>query len=164
MANITEYIELTVYSDTDIANMIAQLQAFINLLPINASLTTDQRKKLMAIKAGNKVFVENVLSESLVIGPNILPTYIDLSNLETSLQNYNKFNELESHLSNALQRLQDAKRIAGHQAYNQSTIIYNSIKIASDAGVPNAKAAYTKLKERFTASKAHLGRKPDLLP
>ena len=58
---------------------------------------------------------------------------------------------MESALKNALQRIADAKRIAGHEAYGQANVIYNAFRTANDSGIANAKASVDKLKPRYEA-------------
>lgn len=151
-------------SSQDFDDMKSNIKAFIELLPDGASLTDEQRMSYSAINVANKVFVENVLSESGTLGPDILPAFIKLSNLDLDLSLFRQLDDLESHLNNALQRTLDAKRIAGHEAYSQALAIYNAVKMASDAGIPNAKSAYAKLKVRFEAQGNSGGRTPAEIP
>ncbi len=159
MSNLSENRTNTVLTQQAYDEMKAAVQKFIDLLPPNTTLTDEQRLRFSAINVSNKVFAEDVLAESKIIGSDILPAFVDIDALEKDLVLFKQLDEQENALHNALQRLQDAKRIAGHEAYGQSTLIYNSIKMASDAGIPNAKAAYTKLKTRFDAQGSG-GRKP----
>ena len=151
MSNLSENRIDVVLAPADFQTMIDSIRAFVDLLPNGTSLTDEQRSRYMAINVANKVFSEDVLSESATLGSDILPAYVRLPALENDLVVFKQLDDLENQLNNALQRLQDAKRVAGHEAYSQSTVIYNAIKMASDVGIPNAKAAYTKLKVRFDA-------------
>ncbi len=163
MSNLSENRINGIISDPDLTTMRQNVQDFIDLLPKNTSLTDEQRSRFSSINVANKVFAEDVLEESSTLGTEILPAFIKLAELEADLKVFNQLDSLENALNNALQRLQDAKRIAGHEAFGQSTAIYNAVKLASDAGIPNAKAAYTKLKVRFDAQGKSGGRPPEEL-
>ena len=149
MSNLSENRIDIVLDPTDIQTMQDSINTFIDLLPTGTSLTDEQRYSYLSINVSNKVFSEDVVLESQTLGPDILPAYVDLNALKNDLEVFHQLDGFENLLNNALQRLQDAKRVAGHEAYHQSTVIYNAIKMASDVGIPNAKAAYTKLKSRF---------------
>ena len=151
MSNLSENRIDLVLDPSDIQVMQDSIDTFIDLIPTGTSLTDEQRSSYLAINVGNKVFSENILSESSTLGPDILPAYVKLDALKNDLDIFKQLDNLENRLNNAQQRLKDAKRVAGHEAYSQSTVIYNAIKMASDAGIPNAKAAFTKLKTRFGA-------------
>ena len=164
MSNLSENRINLVLSPTANANMTAGSQSILAELPPNTSLTDEQRLSFSAINVANKVFCEDVLSECQIIGSDIVPAYIDVHALENDLVFFKQLDDHENEILNVLQRIQDAKRIAGHEAYSASTVIYNAIKMASDAGIPNAKAAYTKLKVRFDAQGGNsAGRAPDQL-
>ena len=161
MSNLSENRLDLVLTPADYLTMSDAIRTFVDLLPGHTSLTDEQRLSYSAINVVNKVFCEDVLSESQVIGTDILPAYINLSALENDLVIFKQLDDLSNALDNAQQRLSDAKRIAGHEAFSQSTVIYNAIKMASDVGIPNAKAAYTKLKVRFEVSGNPAGRAPE---
>ena len=149
MSNLSENRIDLVLDPADMQAMQDNINQFIDLIPSGTSLTDEQRSSYLSINVANKVFSEDVLAESYTLGPDILPAYVKLDALKSDLEVFKQLDDLENLLNNAIQRLQDAKRVAGHEAYSQSTVIYNTIKMASDAGIPNAKAAYTKLKTRF---------------
>ena len=151
MSNLSENRINLVLDPGDFQVMQDSIDTFIDLIPTGTSLTDEQRSSYLAINVSNKVFSEDVLAESNTLGPDILPAYVKLNALKNDLDIYKQLDNLENRLNNAQQLLQDAKRVAGHEAYSLSTVIYNAIKMASDAGIPNAKAAYTKLKTRFGA-------------
>jgi len=151
MSNLSENRIDLVLNPGDFQTMQDSINTFIDLLPAGTSLTDEQRNSYLSINVANKVFSEDILTESNTLGPDILPAYVKLNALKSDLDIFKQLDDLENLLNNAQQRLQDAKRVAGHEAYSQSTVIYNAIKMASDAGIPNAKAAYTKLKTRFGA-------------
>ena len=163
MSNLTENRIDLVLDAATIQTMTDSIKAFIDLLPPGTSLTDEQRLRYTSINVANKVFAEDVLSETATLGPDIMPAYVKPQVLENDLVYFKQLDDLENQLNNAQQLLQDAKRVAGHEAYSLATTIYNIIKMASEVGIPNAKAAYTKLKERFDAQ-GSTGRTPAVIP
>ena len=60
-----------------------------------------------------------------------------------------------------MQRIADAKRIAGHEAFGQANVIYTAFKTANENGIANAKSSYDKLKARYEAQGNSSGRPVD---
>lgn len=150
MANINYNRINVVLSDADTESMFQDIAAFISKIPQCGGLTPEERKRLITINVANKIFSEDVLNAAKTL-PNVLPSYIDLSLLENDLNVFRQLDQLEKVLLQGLSRLQDAKRIAGHEAYMTSNVIYEFIKNASKVGVPGTKTAYETLKARYTS-------------
>ena len=90
-----------------------------------------------------------------------MPAFVNLTNLQNDLSVFEQLDQIESALNNALQRITDAKRIAGHEAYGQANVIYSAFKTANENGIANAKSSFDKLKARFEAQGNSTGRKAD---
>lgn len=164
MSNLSENRLNLVLSATSNSKITAGSQSILAELPPNTSLTDEQRLSYSAINVANKVFCDDVLAECQIVGPDIVPAYISVPGIENDLIIFKQLDDHENEVLNVLQRIRDAKRIAGHEAYSACTVVYNAIKTASDAGIPNAKAAYTKLKVRFDVQSSNsAGRAPDQL-
>ena len=85
MSNLSENrIDLEL-DPADFQVMQDNINGFINLLPAGTTLTDQQRNSYSAINVSNKVFAEDVLSESYTLGPDILPAYVKLEALERDL-------------------------------------------------------------------------------
>jgi hypothetical protein len=165
MANLSENRINVVLSAADITAMSTNITAFVSKIPAGTSLDDAQRSNYNAIDVANKVFAEDCLTEGNQNGAGILPGFINLPNLSNDLSVFNQLDAQESALKNALQRIQDAKRIAGHEAYAVANKIYAAFQNANDAGIPNAKASYDKLKARYEAQgNTSGGRKVDVNP
>ncbi len=149
MANINYNRINVVLPEADTDSMLQDIAAFISKIPECGGLTPEERKRLKTINVANKIFSENVLNAAKTL-PDVLPTYIDLSSLENDLKVFTQLDQLESILLQGLNKLQDAKRIAGHEAYMTSNVTYEFIKNASKVGVPGTKSAYENLKGRYT--------------
>jgi hypothetical protein len=145
----------------DVASMHQNITSFISKIPENTGLTKEERKKLRAINVDNKIFAEKVLQVAKSL-PEVMPSYINLTSFENDLKVFTQLDQLESLLLQALEKLQDAKRIAGHEAYMTSNITYKFIKEASKVGVPGTKSAFDTLKERYYSK--NQGKKRDTTP
>lgn len=150
MANINYNRINVVLPEADTQSMLQNIAAFISKIPDCGGLTPEERKKLKTINVANKIFSEDVLNAAKTL-PNVLPSYIDLTSLENDLKVFKQLDQLETVLLQGLNRLQDAKRIAGHEAYMTSNITYEFIKSASKVGMPGTKSAYETLKARYTS-------------
>jgi ABC-type Zn uptake system ZnuABC Zn-binding protein ZnuA len=160
MSNLSENRINVVIAAADITTINTSINAILSKIPENTTLTDSQRLNYTAINVSNKVFAEDVLTESKQTGNGILSPFINLEFLENDLTVFSQLDAIESALSNALQRVKDAKRIAGHEAYGMASKAYNSYKDAADAGVANAKSGYDKLKVRYESQKKNVGRPP----
>ena len=115
----------------------------------DATLTDEQRKSLNAISVDNKVFAEEMLDE-MTINPNaaVNATY-NLEFLANDLQLFDQVESIMARLMDMLQRLDDVKRLAGHEAFGMATGAYGMLDVMARTGVPGAQASYDRLKVRF---------------
>ena len=164
MSNLPENRINVVIASADITTFTTSINAILSKIPENTTLTDSQRSSYTAIEVDNKVFAEDVLTEAKSTGAGILTPYVNLDFLENDLTVFKQLDALESGLANLLQRVKDAKRIAGHEAYSMANIAYGNYRDAADAGIANAKSAYDKLKVRYDAQRNKTGRPaaPDL--
>ncbi len=163
MSNLSENRINVVIAPADVTTITSSISTILGILPANTTLTEEQRGKYNAIDVSNKVFAEDVLTEARITGTGILTPYINLDFLQNDLTIFNQLNAVESGLANLLQRVKDAKRIAGHEAYGMANKAYGNYKDATDAGIPNAKSAYDRLKVRYEAQ-GNGGRPTDTTP
>jgi hypothetical protein len=154
MSNLSENRINVVISATDVTAINSSIATILSKLPADTTLTDVQRSNYTAIDVSNKVFAEDVLTEARLTGTGILSPYINLDFLQNDLTVFNQLDGIESGLANLLQRVKDAKRIAGHEAYGMSGKAYGNYKDAAEAGVANAKSGYDKLKVRFESQGA----------
>ncbi len=113
------------------------------------SLDDEQRKSYAAIDVNNKVFTEDVLAEMQNNGASIIPPFLSSALLTNDLQLFEQLDDMESRLANAMRKVSDLKRIAGHEAYSMALSVYRIYDAANQAGIPGAKESYEKLKTRF---------------
>ena len=140
-----------VIAAADITAINASVATIVSKIPANSSLTDEQRTSYNAINVANKIFAEDCLVEAQLNGAGIIPGFINLANLQNDLTMFNQLDQIESALKNTLQRIADAKRIAGHEGFGQANVIYNAFKVAHENGIANATASCEKLKARYEA-------------
>ena len=133
---------------TEISESLATVES---ALP-DATLTDEQRRSLNAISVDNKVFAEEMLDE-MNTNPNaaVNATY-NLEFLDNDLELFRQVETIISRLMDILQRLDDLKRLAGHEAYGMATAAYGMLEVMARTGVPGAQASYDRLKPRFAKS------------
>ncbi|MES2545288.1 MAG: hypothetical protein V4548_10410 [Bacteroidota bacterium] len=150
MGNITENKLNAIILAADITAINTTITTIASKLPVG-SLTDEQRTALKSIDVSNKIFVEDVLIELTASGTGIIPTFINQAFIQNDLSLYEQLDTIEASLLNVQQRITDLKRISGDEAYTAALAVYRIFDGANQAGVPNAKQAYERLKARFDA-------------
>jgi hypothetical protein len=161
MSNLSENRINVVLAAADVSAINTAVSTILSKVPANTTLTDEQRVSYNAINVANKVFADDCLAEAQANGTGILPAFVNLTNLQNDLSVFEQLDQIESMLNNTLQRVADAKRIAGHEAYGQANVVYSAFKTANESGIPNAKSSFDKLKARFEAQGNSTGRKAD---
>ena len=164
MSNLSENRINVVLSAADITAINTSIAAILSKVPANTTLTDEQRTGYRAIDVDNKVFSEDCLVEAQNNGTGIIPSFVSLTNLQNDLAIFEQLDTIYSSLKNVVQRIEDARRIAGHEAYGQANVIYKAFANAHESGVPNATAPYTKLKARYDAQRLPSGRNTNDTP
>ena len=161
MSNLSENRINVVLLAADVTAINTAVSTILSKVPANTTLTDEQRVSYNAINVANKVFADDCLAEAQANGTGILPAFVNLTNLQNDLDVFEQLDQIESMLNNTLQRVADAKRIAGHEAYGQANVVYSAFKTANESGIENAKSSFDKLKARFEAQGNSTGRKAD---
>ena len=161
MSNLSENKINVTLAVADVTAITDAVNTILSKVPGNTTLTDEQRLSYNAINVANKVFADDCLTEAQGNGSGILPGFINLTHLQNDLTVFEQLDQIESALNNTLQRIADAKRIAGHEAFGQANVIYNAFKTANENGIANAKSSYDKLKARFEAQGNSSGRPVD---
>ncbi len=161
MSNLSENRINVVLAAADVTTINTAVSTILSKVPANTTLTDEQRLSYNAINVANKVFADDCLTEAQSNGSGILPAFVSLTNLQNDLSVFEQLDQIESMLNNTLQRVADAKRIAGHEAYGQANVVYSAFKTANESGIANAKSSFDKLKVRFEAQGNSTGRKAD---
>ncbi len=161
MSNLSENRINVVLVAEDVTAINTAVSTILSKVPANTTLTDEQRVSYNAINVANKVFADDCLAEAEANGAGILPAFVNLTNLQNDLTVFEQLDQIESMLNNTLQRVADAKRIAGHEAYGLANVVYSAFKTANESGIANAKSSFDKLKARFEAQGNSTGRKAD---
>lgn len=152
MANVNENRVNNIISPADDTALLASIGSFNTVLnPYLTALTEQERKSLFSLKEENLVFAGLALQQAQALG-TLIPSSMSslVTQLSTDLDFYTQLQQIENvFLLQALQKVQDTKRLAGHEAYTASLAIYKIIEALASVGVVEAQAAYDILKERF---------------
>jgi hypothetical protein len=151
MSNISENRINVVIAAADITTINNSINTIVGLIPANTTLSDDERSRYNAIDVSNKVFVEDVIIEANITGAGIVPDFVSVANMQKDLTVFGQLDAIDAALSNARQLVQDARRIAGHEAYKLANVTYKAYRTASESGVPGAKSSYDKMKVRYEA-------------
>ncbi|MCU7618860.1 hypothetical protein NZ698_16895 [Chryseobacterium sp. PBS4-4] len=150
MGNITENKLNTVITTSDLSAINDAISSISSKLPAG-SLTDDQRATLKSINVSNKIFVEDVITETTVNGSEIIPSFVQTANIQTDITLFDQLDTIESGINTLLQKISDLKRIAGDEAYTGALVCYRLFEGANTAGINSAKQSYEKLRARFDA-------------
>ena len=102
-----------------------------------------------AISVNNKVFAEEVLDE-MTTNPNAaINTAYNKDSLANDLAFFEQIETVTSRMLNIVQKLDDLKRVAGHEAYGMATGAYALYEALAKSGTPGAQNSYDRLKVRF---------------
>lgn len=151
MANVTENRVNTVIDDVTMDALKRGTQSLLDNMPFLVALTDEERLSLSGLDISNKVFVEEAF-DYLSSNPGIMPPAVNAANLKNDLELYNQLDTVESWLQNVLNQVSDTKRLAAHEAYSSSLMIYKLLSVFSQTGVPGAQQGYERLSRRFAQS------------
>lgn len=115
MSNLSENKINVTLAVADVTAINDAVNTILSKVPGNTTLTDEQRLSYNAINVANKVFADDCLTEAQVNGEGILPGFINLIHLKNDLTVFEQLDQFESALNNIVQRIADAKRIAGHE-------------------------------------------------
>ncbi|MDN3725537.1 hypothetical protein QRD02_14220 [Aequorivita sp. SDUM287046] len=148
MSNTNQNLLNQVLAELAITEIMEALTTVESALP-TATLTDEQRRELNSINVDNKVFAEEVLDE---MNTNPIAAVNGTYNKEFLANDLSLFEQTESILSwmkNISQRVEDIRRLAGHEGYGLATAAYGMYDVLARSGVPGAQASYDRLKPRF---------------
>lgn len=151
MANITINRLNTTLTTANITAINNALNAIVAVLPAG-TLTDEERNTYASIEVDNKIFTEDCVTELARNGAAIMPSYINVPNLITDFTLFEQLDSIKSGIMLALRRVEDLQRIAGKEAYEVATKVYQQYAAASDAGIPDAKESYEKLRTRYAGN------------
>lgn len=120
----------------------------VGITHVERSLNKEERTSLSSLGGKRKVMAQEALQEANLKGA-ILPPAISTTRLENDLDLYVQLDQLESELKDLLIRVQDSKRVAGHEAFTMATAIYNFFRSLAEVGVSGAQQSADRLGRHF---------------
>ena len=124
-----------------------------NLQPHIVTLSNEDRRELPRMGDKTVAFV-NKAKDYAQQYPELVPSYMDVSQMEQDLQGVQQLTSLMRLLSPLLDSLDDSVTLSGSEAHQNALVFYRSVKMAMRSGVPGAEAIYEDLANRFPGSSA----------
>jgi hypothetical protein len=118
---------------------------------VERALTPEQRRSLYSLGPKRKVMAQEAMQEATHNG-SILPPAISTTRLGNDLDLYVQLDGIEHEIKGLLQRVQDAKRLAGHEAFTMTKAIYKFFRSLAAVGVPGAQHSADRLGRHYSKS------------
>ena len=148
MGNLNENRINAILSDLDVDKILNALDDAIAVVP-DVALTDEERKSMVSMDVDNRIFAENVLTELDNGADALLPSYVIKDNLRKDLAFSNQMLRVASKVALLERRVSDAARVANGEAMTFSSLTYNLLKAASNAGISGTKEPAMRLAERY---------------
>jgi hypothetical protein len=133
----------------DLQNVQAALQTLTTTLaPHLISLSAETRRELPKMGDKSLAFVRKA-REYAANNPELVPAFLSLPMFETDLQGVDTLTNLLRVLQPLIDNLEDSLILSGSEAYQAALVFYRSVKVAAQAGQPNAKTIADDLAVRF---------------
>lgn len=129
-----------------VTNAITALRT--TLQPYLQSLSTEDRRELPKMGSRTVDFVTKA-REYGVKYPHMVPTFLSMELFEEDLKSVEQLQSMQRELTPLLANLEDTLLLAGSESYQAALILYRSVKMAADTGLPDAKTIRDDLAKRF---------------
>ena len=116
------------------------------------ALSPEERQSIPKMSDKTQPFVEKTIAYTET-SPQFVPPYMDKEALESNMATYNQLIPLFRVIKQLSDGLDDTTMQAGAECYTNALNYYNSVKQATKADVPGAKAIYDDLSKRFVKTK-----------
>jgi hypothetical protein len=130
---------------TTIKNKIKEVEA---LMPFLVGLTPVERKRLLKIHRGNRLFVSDAMKAGDQM-PELLPNFVNAAELKKDFDLNEQLVLLELQLASLLSKIRDTKTVTGNEAMVNALAIYRSSEAGAEQGVEGADVVFERLKERW---------------
>jgi hypothetical protein len=127
-------------------------EAIEKLGPYVNPLTPHERKVIPKMGEKTLSFVEKAY-EFAKQSPELVPPFLDMVDFKNSFLDAHDLWSLFLKTQQLHENVDDTTMLAGSEAYQDSLIFYNSVKMAARQNVVGAKAVYEELKKRFPGRK-----------
>jgi len=133
----------------DLQNVQAAVQTLTTTLaPHLISLSAETRRELPKMGDKSLAFVRKA-REYAANNPDLMPAYLSLPMFEADLSGVDTLTNLLRQLQPLIDNLEDSLILGGSEAYQAALVFYRSVKVAAQAGQPNAKTIADDLSTRF---------------
>lgn len=118
-------------------------------------IALDAEDKKMLGKLGEKSisYVDKTVQYSQS-NPEFLPAFIDAAEFKKDYDAFSVLNSFLRPLAQIVKNLDDTATLCGSEAVSAANTYYGSVKQGMKMNVPNAKAIYDDLSQRYEAQKA----------
>ena len=123
------------------------------LQPILIALEAEDKRMLGKLGEKSVSYVDKTVQYSQS-NPEFLPAYIDAAEFKKDYEAFNILNSFLRPLTQIVRNLDDTATLCGSEALSAGNAYYGSVKQGAKMGVPNAKAIYDDLSQRYEAQKA----------
>lgn len=130
----------------NITKLITDLQAA--LAPYVITLSPDDRHSLLKMSDKSVAFVTKNL-EYTKSNPEFVPAFLSVADMQVDVDAVNQLQPLLNRVQQIADNLDDTLMLSGSEAYTAALLYYNIIKQAIKGNVPNAKAIYDDLSQRY---------------
>ena len=143
--NLFELI-LTEAEIVEVETALATLDRVLG--PKLKTLTADVRMEIP--KMGDKT-VSFVTKSREYAGKNndLVPVFLDMAMLDADVSGFDRLRNYLQRLVPLTRAIEDSMMLAGSEAYQGALIFYRAVKMAAQAGIPNADIIYKDLSARF---------------
>jgi hypothetical protein len=124
------------------------LNGIHSALPFLLALSNEERQG--GLKLGDKTvaFLEKAVDYA-ALNPHLVPPYMNLQEIQRDYQLQKDLIDVLQQIASLVQKIEDTQQEAGAEAYNGILAFYQAVKVASEKGVPGARAIHEDLGKRF---------------
>ena len=135
--------------DTVVADILAKLTVIDNILaPYKVVISPSQKKHMSKIADATIAFADKT-NGYMDTAPAFNPPFVVVSETHTEYANFKKVSPVVEKLKGMYTDVTNISIVSGSDAYTQFLAYYNSVKKATDLGIPGAKTIYDDLAKRF---------------
>lgn len=129
--------------------------------PVLIALDSEDKKNMPKLGERSLSYAEKTVQYSQS-NSEFLPAYVDAAELKKDFDGYVLLNGFLRKLAQIVKNLDDTATLCGSEAISGVGAYYQSVKQATKMGVPNAKAIYDDLSQRFEGQKTRKSKTEEL--
>ncbi|HET9055363.1 MAG TPA: hypothetical protein VFN30_00815 [Chitinophagaceae bacterium] len=136
----------------ELTEILTLLQRLKEKLSFTINLTTGEKKQLYKVDERRLSFVENACRE-MEKNSLILPGFLDAQSAKDDLKLFQQLKAIEIQIEELLNKVNDTRVQAGHQAMQASRLFYNSVQQAKASGITGAESLHQLLKQHYNVGR-----------